>query len=102
MIYTQLGSEKKTVTSGAAVGFASIPSATTVGVTYYAQVTVETASVRYNCFNTPTQAGAEGSPIAYAGETFEVWGGNDIRKFLAIAATATSGVLNVLYFGTPV
>jgi len=96
MIYESIGDEKLTV-AGTAVGFAAIP---TTGVLYYALVSVETAPVRINAFATPTAGGAEGSILKYPGESFKVWGSKDIDSFKAIRQTTTSGVLQILYFGT--
>jgi len=101
MIYRQIGSESLAV-GAAAVGFASIPTRLTTGMPYYAFCTVETASIRVNSYDTPTAGGAEGSPLMAAGETFEVWGGDDMVRFKAIAATGVAAVLQVLYFGEAV
>ncbi len=95
-IFVSLGIQNLSV-AGAAVGF-TLPAAT-VGITHYATVKVETASVRYTCDGTAPVAATTGTP-AQVSESFEVWGSPDLVNFKAIRETSTSGALAIEYFGT--
>ena len=68
--------------------------------TILAKCVVEDAPIRINTAATPTAGGAEGSPIKYPGEHFEVSGIRDLKSFLAIRTGSVSGKLNVIFLGS--
>lgn len=80
-------------------GFTAAKAVPEGGAVIMAFCKVETAAIRINPKNAPVAGGAEGSPLMNPGDEFEVWGYSDLKNFKAIRETATSGLLNVLYFG---
>ena len=66
-----------------------------------ATVRLEQAQVRIRVASgvTLTAGGAEGSPKIEVGETFEVWGSDDLKNFRGIRTGTISGLGQVIYYG---
>ena len=98
-----IGKTQEQVTVDATAGGVGLTDATlkTAGVVG-AYCTVEDAPIRINNdgATTLTQGGAEGSPVVYPGERFNIWGQPDLISFRAIRTGGVSGKLNVLYVGS--
>jgi hypothetical protein len=98
MIYQGLARERLTV-ADTAVGFTAgtYKFEPTGKLAIYALCQVVTAPVRV-CVKGTAVASTAGT-LFNVGDTFEVWGEEDLSGFNAIRETTTSGALEVTYFG---
>ena len=64
---------------------------------HFAQITVETAQLRYTVEGTTATTSI--GHIGDIGDVIEVWGGSDMDNFSAIRTGSTSASLQVTYFG---